>query len=174
METDADDDDDKPEITIDADPTKPPTADTNTALLPSILPPLLALIQPTPLSFPPLTQLTSSAAPLEDQPKSTQHAPTTSALASVHISALECLNNVFLSLSVGSGKGANANVEIARDVDAGTRVWDGVWTALALVGLEGVGVAGQERRKEFWEIAAGVLWGVGGIWKGSIVSRGRK
>ncbi|KLO07006.1 ARM repeat-containing protein [Schizopora paradoxa] len=165
-----DDGDETLDAPIDAETdTTPAVPDSNTALLPSILPPLLTLIQPTPLSFPPLPS--TSAAPLEEQPKT--HAPTTSALASVHISALECLNNIFLSLGVagraGKGGGTNANLEVAKDVDAGKRVWDGVWAALALVGLEGVGVAGQERRKEMWEIAVGVLWGVGGIWKGSIV-----
>ena len=156
--------------------TNPTTA---TSHLPSILTPLLTLIQPTTLSFPPF-QNTNSAAPLP-----LNHPPTTSALTSIHITALECLNNIFLALAVSVSSEANKNenvAEIVRDVEGGRRVWDAVWSALGAVGVvfgpaaggasvDGDGVvAGQERRREVWDVAAGVLWGVGTTWKGALVS----
>ena len=39
---------------------------------------------------------------------------------------------------------------------------------LGVVGLEGG--RGQERRREMWEVAVGVMWGVGSVWRGNIVS----
>lgn len=121
----------------------------NANFLTTLVTPLLTLIQPTTLSFPPL----ASPSP---------HPPTTSALSALHISALECLNNVFLSLTTSK------NLSISSDASSGRTVWDGVWSALSLIGTQ-TGL-GQERRQEAWNIAVGVLWGVGRIWKGSIVS----
>ena len=121
----------------------------NTTFLTTLVTPLLTLIQPTTLSFPPL------AAP-------SPHPPTTSALSALHISALECLNNIFLSLTTLQ------NLSISSDASSGRTVWDGVWSALSLIGTQ-TGL-GQERRQEAWNVAVGVLWGVGRIWKGSIVS----
>ncbi|VDB84234.1 unnamed protein product [Peniophora sp. CBMAI 1063] len=120
---------------------------TSSSILPSILSPLLDLIQPTPLSFPP------PGAP-------SPHPPTTSALSAIHIAALECLNNVFLALA------ANPNSALAEDVAAGTRVWEAVWTALSAAGTEGG--LGQERRMQLWEVAVGVLWAVGSVWSGKL------
>lgn len=122
----------------------------STSFLPSLVSPLLALLQPTSLSFPPL------AAP-------SPHPPTTSALSAIHISALECLNNVFLSLAT------SPNPSVSADKDSGRKVWADIWSALAAVGIE-TG-PGQERRQEMWEVAVGVLWGVGIVWKGVLVSR---
>jgi len=121
----------------------------STTFLTTLVGPLLILIQPTSLSFPPL------AAP-------SPHPPTTSALSALHISALECLNNVFLSLTT------SRNPSISSDASGGRTVWDGVWSALGLIGTQ-TGL-GQERRQEAWNVAVGVLWGIGRIWKGSIVS----
>lgn len=120
----------------------------NTAFLAKLVTPLLALIQPTALSFPPL------AAP-------SIHPPTTSALSALHISALECLNNLFLSLTTAP------NPAVAADVNSGVTVWGSVWSALGVVGTE-TGL-GQERRQDVWDRAVGVLWGVGRVWKGAIV-----
>ncbi|KAF8737507.1 hypothetical protein AX14_012665 [Amanita brunnescens Koide BX004] len=117
------------------------------SMLPSLVSPLISLLQPTALSFPPL------AAP-------SAHPPTTSALSAIHVSALECLNNLFLSLA------ASQKSSEASDKEAGSAVWNGVWSALKLVGTE-TG-PGQERRQEMWEVAIGVLWGVGNVWKGLI------
>ncbi|KAH0591152.1 hypothetical protein J132_04862 [Termitomyces sp. J132] len=126
----------------------PPANSASASFLPTLVAPLVALIQPTSLSFPPL------AAP-------SSHPPTTSVLSAIHICALECLNNIFLSLTTGR------NLSLSTDVDAGRRVWDGVWSALAAVGTE-TGL-GQERRKEMWHVAVGVLWGIGNVWKGSLI-----
>lgn len=48
-------------------------------------------------------------------------------------------------------------------------VWRQVWAALEAVGTD-VDGPGQERRREFWEVAVGVLWGVAVVWKGVLVS----
>ncbi|KAH8111844.1 armadillo-type protein [Phellopilus nigrolimitatus] len=128
-------------------------------ILPTILVPLLTLIQPTALSFPPVPP--SSAAPTLPP----VHPPTTSALGAIHVGALECLNNVFLALA-HAGDSSAAPV-VRSDADAGARVWDALWAALGAVGLEGG--RGQERRREMWEVAVGVMWGVGGIWRAYIV-----
>ncbi|KAF5366940.1 hypothetical protein D9757_010836 [Collybiopsis confluens] len=122
----------------------------SSAILPSLVPSLLSLIQPTSLSFPPLAA-------------SSPHPPTTSALSAIHISALECLNNIFLSLA------ASPSPAVSADLEAGSKVWNEVWNALGVVGTE-LGL-GQERRKEMWDIAAGVLWGVAAAWKGKLVGR---
>ena len=121
----------------------------STALLPKLVRPLLVLVQPTFLSFSPPSGLSI-------------HPPTTSALSAIHVSAFECLNNLFLSLST------SPNAELTADEDTGRYVWSEMWAALSQVGLD---IApGQERKQEIWEIAIGVLWGIGSIWKGKLVS----
>jgi len=60
------------------------------------------------------------------------------------------------------------NAEISSDANSGRTVWDGIWSALGLIGTQ-TGL-GQERRQEAWNVAVGVLWGIGRIWKGSITS----
>lgn len=121
----------------------------STALLPELVRPLLSLVQPTVLSFSP--------------PSSPSiHPPTTSALGAIHVSAFECLNNLFLSLS------ATPNAGLVADEVAKHGVWSEIWAALSKVGLD---IApGQERKRDIWEIAVGVLWGIGNIWKGKLVS----
>ncbi|KAG2159597.1 ARM repeat-containing protein [Suillus bovinus] len=127
----------------------PITNGTTTAShLPALVEPLITLIQPVRLSFPPAAGQSS-------------HPPTTSVLSAIHVSALECLNNIFLSLS------ASPSPELAAACASGKHIWDGVWAALGSVGTEIT--RGQERKKEMWEIGVGVLWGVGNIWKGSLV-----
>jgi hypothetical protein len=120
--------------------------------LPFLVPPLMALIQPTSLSFPPLASLSP-------------HPPITSALSAIHVCAFECLNNIFLSLASSPSQG------VSVDKAAGQKVWDDIWAALGVVGTE-TGL-GQERRQEIWEIAVGVLWGIGSVWKGSLVGSGQ-
>lgn len=124
------------------------TKRSSTALLPELVRSLLTLVQPTFLSF------SSASDP-------SIHPPTTSALSAIHVNAFECLNNVFLSFS------ASPNAALAADEDAGRGVWSEIWAALLKVGLDTA--PGQERKWEIWEIAMGVLWGVGNIWKGKIV-----
>lgn len=125
---------------------------TSSSILPSILSPLLELIQPTSLSFPP------PGAP-------SPHPPTTSALSAIHIAALECLNNVFLALA------ASPNPAVTEDVSAGTRAWEAVWAALSAAGTEGG--LGQESRLKLWEVAVGVLWAAGSVWSGKLVRQSR-
>jgi hypothetical protein len=123
--------------------------DTTTAShLPALVEPLITLIQPVRLSFPPAAGQSS-------------HPPTTSVLSAIHVSALECLNNIFLSL------GASPSSGLAAAPASGKHIWDSVWAALGGVGTEIT--RGQERKQEMWEIGVGVLWGVGNIWKGSLV-----
>jgi hypothetical protein len=94
-------------------------------------------------------------------------APTTAALGSLHVCALECLHNLVLGL-------ATRGASVGGDKAAGAQVWAQVWAALDAVGAPAAAPGpGQERRGEMWETAAGVLWGVAGIWKGGLVSRNR-
>ncbi|KAJ7471753.1 armadillo-type protein [Mycena latifolia] len=139
---DGEDDAEAPDMDMDADMAVDGDATAQTQSLPSLVAPLLALIQPTTLSFPPL----AAASP---------HPPTTSALSAVHLAALECLNNIFLALA-RSGSA----------VPGGRAVWDAVWAALGAVGTQ-TGL-GQERRRAMWEVAAGVLWGVASVSRGSL------
>ncbi|KAI0299778.1 ARM repeat-containing protein [Russula brevipes] len=114
------------------------------SFLPTLLEPLLALIQPTDLSF-------SVPSP---------HPPTTSALSTIHIAAFECLSNAFFALAAAPGSAAS-------DVQAGQHVWSTVWAALAGAGSPLESAAGSVRAA-VWDVAAGVLWGVGSTWTGKI------
>ncbi|KAI0756410.1 ARM repeat-containing protein [Daedaleopsis nitida] len=120
------------------------------AFFTTLVAPLLKYVHPTALSFPPL----GSPSP---------HPPTTSALGAIHISALECLNNIFLSMATSSGGRPSGLAP-----EQGRTVFDAVWRALGAVGTD-ISAAGQERRREMWDIGVGVLWGVGNTWKGSLV-----
>ncbi|KAH9065579.1 ARM repeat-containing protein [Lactarius vividus] len=115
------------------------------SFLPTLLEPLLALIQPTELSF-------SAPSP---------HPPTTSALGAIHIAAFECLSNAFFAL-------AAAPAAAASDVQVGRRVWAAVWAALAGAGSPADAAPGSARAA-VWDVAVGVLWGVGTVWPGQIV-----
>ena len=114
------------------------------SFLPTLLEPLLALLQPTEHSFP---------AP-------SPHPPTTSVLGAIHIAAFECLSNAFLAL-------AAAPDSVASDVQVGLRVWGAVWAALAGAGSPVEPTPGT--RQTVWDVAAGLLWGVGVVWAGKIV-----
>jgi hypothetical protein len=114
-----------------------------------LIPPLLSLIQPTHLSFPP--------------PGSPSvHPPTTSALGAVHLCALECLNNLFLSLATSHR--SHTDAENAQ----GTMIWNSLWAALEKAGDFRSAKITKEL-KSFWGTAIGVLWGVSIVFKGSIV-----
>jgi hypothetical protein len=136
------------EMTLDDPPSADTATSTSTSFLPVLVQPLLALIHTTPLSFPPVGGLSC-------------HPPITSAISAIHVGALECLNNIFLSLSTSQ------NPAVASDKDSGRKVWDEVWSALGVVGTQSG--PGQERKQEIWEIAIGVMWGIGSIWKGFLV-----
>ncbi|KAH9897678.1 armadillo-type protein [Cubamyces lactineus] len=141
------------DMTIEADTSAAPgDAPNSPAFFTTLVAPLLKFVQPTALSFPPL------GAP-------SPHPPTTSALSAIHISALECLNNIFLSMAT-SARGRSSSLGL--DSTSGRAVFEAVWGALRLVGTE-VSAAGQERRREMWDIAVGVLWGVGNLFKGALI-----
>ncbi|GJE89540.1 fungal symportin 1-like domain-containing protein [Phanerochaete sordida] len=153
MDEDGDDEAEGSDEEADIEPQ--PQRNAAPSALPTIVEPLLALIQPTPLSFPP----TAGAA--------SPHPPTTSALSAIHICALECLNNIFLSLATPAqlqGRGFASDA----DREAGPKIWDAVWRALAAVGTD-VDGPGQERRRDVWQIGVGVLWGIAILWKGILV-----
>ncbi|KAF9074932.1 ARM repeat-containing protein [Rhodocollybia butyracea] len=145
-EEDENEGEDEDEVMEDDEPTMDDiNVKAGVTLLPSLVPSLLSLIQPTSLSFPPL------AAP-------SPHPPTTSVLSAIHIGAMECLNNIFLALAT------SPNPSISADIEAGRKVWNEVWSSLGVVGTE-LGL-GQEKRLQMWEIGVGVLWGVAVVWKG--------
>ena len=125
-----------------------PASSPSSSFLPILVQPLLALIHPTPLSFPP-------------KMGPSPHPPMTSALSAIHVAAFECLNNIFLSLFT------TANPAVTEDQNSGRKIWNEVWSALTAVGTESG--PGQERRHEIWELATGVLWGIGNVWKGSLI-----
>ncbi|KAF8586249.1 ARM repeat-containing protein [Ramaria rubella] len=121
------------------------------SLLSTLTVPLVTLVQPTTLSFPPGVS--------EPSP----HPPTTSAFSTIHIRALECLNNLFLAIDE-----ARDGTELAvssEDQENLKSLWHELWRALATVGKvarDGKLVAsrGLEKKTEMWEVAMGVLWGI--------------
>ncbi|THH26612.1 hypothetical protein EUX98_g7581 [Antrodiella citrinella] len=127
----------------------------STSFLPALVAPLLPLVQPTLLSFPPPTGGPSP------------HPPTTSVLSAIHICAMECLNNIFFSLA-SPRKGQNPSINLRSEVESATHVWSEVWRALDAIGTD-FETPGQERRREMWQLGVGVLWGIGVVWKGVLV-----
>ncbi|KDQ15679.1 hypothetical protein BOTBODRAFT_108287 [Botryobasidium botryosum FD-172 SS1] len=124
-------------------------AGTEASLLSALTPPLLVLARPTLLSFPPPSMPSI-------------HPPTTSALGAVHVAAFECLNNLFLGIEQAT---------VANDASSeAVGVWGQIWSVLYEVGRPSEAPErGQERRKEVWEVAAGVLWGLARVSKGHLV-----
>jgi hypothetical protein len=132
-------------------PNEEETPSTPLSLLSSLTPPLLTLSAPTPLSFPPVSF-------------PSLHPPTTSVLSTIHLRALECLNNLFLCINEKELVG-DAEIEGAK------KVWADIWVSvLGKVGVEGVSALGQERRKEMWEVGVGVLWGLARVCRTHLVS----
>jgi hypothetical protein len=122
------------------------TSQSNISRFAFLVPPLLSLIEPTHLSFPP------SSSP-------SIHPPTTSVLGAIHLCALESLNNLFLSLATSHR--SLTDTEKAQ----GATVWGSLWTALEKVGDPREAKSTKEQ-KLFWETAIGVLWGVSIVFKG--------
>ncbi|GJJ13213.1 hypothetical protein Clacol_007464 [Clathrus columnatus] len=130
-------------------------------LLPILTSPLIKLIVPTVLSFPP--------SPADPSP----HPPTTSVLSTIHIRALECLNNLFLAIDDSDNSSENGTFTDA-DRQGASDIWAAIWKALAQVGtivVDGKISAprGFEKKREFWEIAMGALWGVARIGKRHLI-----
>ncbi|KAF8684622.1 ARM repeat-containing protein [Rhizoctonia solani] len=129
-----------------------PEADQNSIkLLTTLTPLLLSLSTPTSMSFPP----SSATATITTEPT---HLPTTSALTSVHISALECLSNLLLSFptsDTGPVNPATAEVAVAA--------WPRAWTTLtASINAPST----TDRRMELSVAALGVLWGLARLARG--------
>lgn len=121
---------------------------------------LIKLVHPTTLSFPP--------GPFEPS----LHPPTTSVLSTIHIRALECLNNLFLAAEEAQGDGPAVSSVDMRTLKA---LWDDLWGALAKVGKivkdgKVVTSRGLEKKTEMWEVALGVLWGIARVGRGKLVS----
>ncbi|KAL1411919.1 hypothetical protein Q8F55_002905 [Vanrija albida] len=108
---------------------------------------LSALAQLTPLSFPP-----TGAEP-------SLHPPTTAALSTLHLRALEALNNLLLTAAASLAGGADP--AIAALVPA-AGVWGTVFGIIASAGEDAAALTarGQEMRLEILEAALGCAWGV--------------
>src|SRR5882724_6912911 len=147
----------------------PPPSDhelqSNNSLLPTLTGPLIALVHPTPLSFPP--------GPSEPSP----HPPTTSALVTIHIRALECLNNLFLAVKPSQDDGAIVGSALSHEYRQGAKnLWDEIWRVLTTVGKvvndgKYVTLRGLEKKIEMWEMAVGVLWGIARVGRGYLVRK---
>lgn len=153
-EIEMDDEDDDEVIEEQPQPTSATTSSQTNSLnlIATLTRPLLALARPTPLSF------SQSSVP-------TVHPPTTSALGTIHVRALECLNNLFLGINT-------ENVQLPEGAaKQATEVWNDVWSVLAAVGKQSEWTVGSavEVRKEMWEVGVGVLWGLARIGKGELI-----
>lgn len=108
----------------------------------------------TPLSFPPSTATPSP------------HPPTTSLLSTIHLRALEALNNLFLTF-------AAAQLSEPGDgrIDSQS-LWDGLLPIIEMISSEAsvLGARGQEMRGEVLDMVTGALWGVVKLESTAIVS----
>jgi hypothetical protein len=143
-------------------PASNPQRKSTNALLSTLTGPLVTLVHPTPFSFPP--------GPSEPSP----HPPTTSALSTIHIRALECLNNLFLAVEEAQTDGPSGSAFSSEDKEGAKSLWNELWRALAKVGKvvsDGniVALRGLEKKTEMWEIAVGVLWGIARVGRGLLV-----
>jgi hypothetical protein len=96
----------------------------------------------TPLSFPP-----SSSTP-------SPHPPTTSLLSTIHLRALEALNNLLLTTVAGDA------YQPASIPSQG--VWDTLFKIVEMIASEPavISAKGHEMRGEVLEMATGCLWGI--------------
>jgi hypothetical protein len=111
---------------------------------------LTALAQITPLSFPP----TGSEPSI--------HPPTTAALSSLHLRALEALNNLFVTtVAAVAGSPSQELVALAGALPA-TALWEAFFTIIAACGSDAAALSarGQEMRGEVMEAALAVAWGI--------------
>jgi hypothetical protein len=121
----------------------------NTLSLPQRLSTLSTL---TPLSFPPSTATPSP------------HPPTTSLLSTIHLRALEALNNLLLTTVA-----AEAYKPGSGSISQG--VWEQLNKIVEMISSERevLGVKGHEMRAEVLEMATGCVWGVVKLCSGEIV-----
>lgn len=132
---------------------------------------LLALATPTQLSFLPLT----SNSPPSSSPS--PHPPTTALLSTIHLRALEALNNLFISIAFFLPSATSPTSKSAEWVAffAHTRsslqpIWDGLFSISGTVApsAEVLSVKGQEVRLELLDMALGGLMGVAGLTRGAL------
>lgn len=111
---------------------------------------LTALAQLTPLSFPP----TGSEPSI--------HPPTTAALSSLHLRALEALNNIFVTTHAAlAGSPSSELVGLAAALPA-TGLWEALFAIVSAAGSDAAALTarGQEMRREVMEAALAAAWGV--------------
>lgn len=108
---------------------------------------LSALSQLTPLSFPP----TGSEPSI--------HPPTTSVLSTLHLRALEALNNLLLTTAAALSSSPDASIAA---LIPGPGVWEVMFGIISSAGSDAAALSarGQEMRLEVIEAALGCLWGL--------------
>ena len=119
----------------------------------------LALLNP--LSFPPSTP---------GQPSI--HPPTTAVLSTVHLRALEALNNLLLTIVAALPQMPRSQASQLVGSLPLQGVWDGVMHLVQIVSAEPevLKQRGQEMRAEVFEMGVGCAWGVAKIGAGQVVS----
>jgi hypothetical protein len=129
----------------------------NTLLLPQRL---TTLALPTPLSFP-------STGPIPSP-----HPPTTSVMSTLHLRALEALNNLLLTTAASLPSDAAVASQAVGTIPV-QGVWDGMFTIIGAAGAEAeaLNAKGQEMRLEIIEMALGCTWGLGKVAASQLVSR---
>jgi hypothetical protein len=130
-----------------------------TSHLALLIPSLVSLAYPTPLSFPPASSASS--------PSLSVHPPTTSVLGTIHVRALECLNNIFIKMADDWEK-ANDGGNDREKPKSAKDVWGSVWNVLRAVGPS-TSVELSDKRWEMWTVGVGVLWGLARVCKGVLV-----
>lgn len=132
---------------------------------------LLSLATPTALSFLPL----SSSTPPTSLPS--PHPPTTAVLSTIHLRALETLNNLLISTSFfvpAPTSSAFKSVEWQTFFDRSPGLlqpaWDGLFALAATVvpSVEVQEVKGQEVRKELVDAIMSCLMGVSALTRGAV------
>lgn len=121
---------------------------------------LSALALGTPLSYPPLP------------PAASAHAPTTALLSTIHLRALEAINNLYLTALASVGPNPPAGTAEQLQVQI---VWDRLFDSAkaAVPSTEVLGVKGHEIRIEIMDIIIGGVWGIAKLTHGDLVSVGR-
>jgi hypothetical protein len=117
---------------------------------------LSAMIIGTSLSYPPLP------------PTASLHPPTTALLSTIHLRALEAINNLYLTASASIGPSAPAGA--AEQLDA-QLVWERLFESAkaAVPSAEVLGVKGHEIRVEVMDMVVGGLWGIAKATGGDLV-----
>ena len=133
---------------------------------------LLALSNPTPLSFLPISATTQTPSSLPSS-----HPPTTSLLSTIHLRSLETLNNLLMSITFFIPISTSPEFSsptwtafFAHSRESLQPIWNGLFAVAGVVapGPEILSVKGQEMRGEILEVCLGGLMGVAGITRGGV------